>query len=123
MYKNLTREEKLAIIGVFKYVVNANGKVNEEEIDAMHQFIQDKNFNDFNELINEFETNCSTIEDFYELIETVRPENRDLLVEEAFELAISDGYPTPEELEVFDIMAEVWDMDKQTLLDQIAGKG
>ena len=107
MYKNLTKEEKLAIIGVFKYVVNANGKVNEEEIDAMHQFIQDKNFNDFNELINEFETNCNTIEDFYELIETVRPENRDLLVEEAFELAVSDGYPTPEELEVFDIMAEV----------------
>ena len=123
MYKDLTKEEKLAIVGVFKYIVNANGKVDEEEIDAMHDFIKDKNFNDFNDILDEFESDCNTIEDFYELIENVRKENRDLLVEEAYELAVCDGYATPEELEVFDIMAEVWDIDKQTLLDQISGKG
>jgi uncharacterized tellurite resistance protein B-like protein len=121
MYKNLTREEKLAIIGVFKYVVNASGRVDEEEIEAMHSFIQDKSFNDFTEVLNEFEQDYNSIEDFYELLENVRDENKDLLIEEAYELAVSDGYASPEELEVFNIMSEVWNVDKDDLLDKISG--
>ncbi len=121
MYSSLTKEEKLSIVGVFKYVVNASGKVDEEEIDAMHNFIEEKNFEDFNEVLDEFEQDYNTIEDFYELLESVRPENQDLLVDEAFELAVSDGYASPEELEVFNIMSEVWGISKNELLDRISG--
>ncbi len=121
MYGNLTREEKLAIIGIFKYVVNASGRVDEEEISAMHDFIGDKNFSDFTEILDEFEQDYNTIEDFYELLENVRLENHDLLIDEAYELAISDGWASPEELEVFNIMAEVWGMSKEELLDRISG--
>lgn len=122
MYKKLTKDEKLAIIGVFKYVVNASGRVDEEEIDAMHNFISDKNFDDFNDRLDEFEKDYSTIEDFYELIDNVRKENRDLLIEEAYELALSDGYASPEELEVFNIMSDVWKIDKKILFEKFSGK-
>ena len=119
MYSELTKEEKYAVIGVFKFVVNSNGSLDEQELEAMQEFIEDKNFDDFGRLLDEFEKNYETIEDFYDLLESIDVDKRDMLLEEAYELAISDGYATPAEMEIFDIMAQAWDTSKKELLKRI----
>jgi uncharacterized tellurite resistance protein B-like protein len=119
MYSELSENEKLAIVGVFKFVVNSNGTLDNQELDKMQEFIEEKNFNDFSDVLDLFEKSYDTIEDFYGLLEGIDEERRDLLLEEAYELAISDGYATPAEMEIFDIMAQAWDTTKKELLKRI----
>jgi len=116
MFAKLNNPEKLAAIGIFKFIVTADGKVTEDEIEMLHSFIEEKSFHDFTERLDEYEEYFTTLEDFIELLAKVKPANRSMLAEEAFDLAIANGYATPEEMKIFDIMADIWEVDKNTLL-------
>ncbi len=109
MFKNYSDEEKLAVIGVVKGVILADGNFSDEEISYAREMIEKENFPDYSEKFIEFDKKYPTEGKIYEVFaEIEREEVKEELIDFALNLASSNGIIEKSEVEVINHMCEIW---------------
>ncbi len=120
MLKNFTVDEKMALIGALKKMIHADGILDENEINFIRSFAIEEGFEDFNEIFNRYDKEIETEEDFIQLLEKIKNEDVQVaIVENALKVMIMDGIPHEEENKVADQICDIWNIDKQKVLDYL----
>jgi uncharacterized tellurite resistance protein B-like protein len=112
MIRSFNREEKLALIGLVKYLVNADGMVHEEELNRIHSLASNKGMEDFREIFNEADRLFKSFEDLKDFLFRVHNDThkRDI-VQNAVTFALSDAVMKPSENQIIDFICEFWKID------------
>lgn len=116
MIKDFNHEEKKALVAILKFVVNADGKITEAEVEKLNEVAEEKGFEDFSEIFYEVDREVHSIADIKELIKKVRSDTHEYdIVKLAVEMAMIDADLHVEELEVLKIMGKEWNIDLSSI--------
>lgn len=95
--RDLSRDEKIALVGLIEYLVESDTAVSEQEIDQIQSIAAEIGHEEFRSLAQEVDRRFedeAALRGFLKTI--VRREARDLIFEKALETAIPDGILTHE---------------------------
>jgi len=119
MSKSFTREEKMVLIAVMKYIVSTDGLVTDREIDNINDIAEEKGFEDFQDIFNEVDRTVLSIDDLKNLINQVEHEgSRKKILQYAVEFSRADANINPHEIEILKYMSKVWDINLKTLFGE-----
>jgi hypothetical protein len=119
MSKSLTKEEKIVLIAVMKYIVSTDGIVTDREVDDINDLAEEKGFEDFQELFNEVDETVQSINDLKNLINQVEnKESRKKILEYAIEFSRADADVNPHENEILKYMSKEWQINLKTMLEE-----
>jgi hypothetical protein len=119
MSKSFTKEEKMVLIAVMKYIVSTDGLVTDREVDDINDLAEEKGFEDFQAIFNEVDRAVQSIEDLKNLIGNVENEgSRKKILQYAIEFSRADADVNPHEIEILKYMSTVWSIDLKTLLGE-----
>ncbi len=117
MSKSLTKEEKMVLIAVMKYIVSTDGVITEREVDDINDLAEEKGFEDFQNLFNEVDETIRSMNDLKKLIKQVEnTESRNKILEYAIEFSRADADVNPHEIEILQYMSKEWRINLKTLL-------
>lgn len=117
MIKSFNKDEKKALIAVMKFVASADGSITDEEIRTFNEIAEQKNFDDFQEIFTEVDTEIRTLDDIMELAKKVRKKTHEYdILRYAFEIAIAGTRVEPEEVEILRLLGKEWGVDIKSLL-------
>jgi len=117
MSRSLTKEEKMVLIAVMKYIVSTDGVITDREVDDISNLADEKGFEDFQNIFNEVVRTVRSMKDLKELIDKVENvESRKKILENAIEFSRADADVNPHEIEILQYMGKVWHINLKTLL-------
>jgi tellurite resistance protein len=117
MIKSFNKDEKKALIAIMKFVASADGIITDEEIRTFNEIAEKKNFDDFQEIFTEVDTEIHSLDDIMELAKKVRKKNHEYdILRYAFEIAIAGTRVEPEEVEILRLLGKEWGVDIKSLL-------
>ncbi len=117
MIKSFNKDEKKALIAIMKFVASADGSITDEEIRTFNEIAEQKNFDDFQEIFTEVDTEIRTLDDIMELAKKVRKKTHEYdILRYAFEIAIAGTRVEPEEVEILRLLGKEWGVDIKSLL-------
>jgi uncharacterized tellurite resistance protein B-like protein len=106
MFSKLTKDEKLALVGVIKWVVSTD---HEDSTRGIEKYFHENGWDDYNQIYSEMDEKFQDIDDLKEfLIKIKNVEARKFIIQIANEIAISDSIITNEEKKVLDFLNEIW---------------
>jgi hypothetical protein len=106
MITKLNSEEKLALTGVIKWVISAD---NENTIEGIEEFFKQNEWGDFNAIWDEMDTRFDSIEDLKEFLTSItRQEAREIIIQIAKDIMMSDVIITYEEKQVLAFLNDIW---------------
>ncbi len=115
MSKSFTKEEKMVLIAVMKYIVSTDGLVTDREVDDINDIAEEKGFEDFQEIFNEVDRTVLSIEDLKNLIMQVENEgSRKKILQYSVEFSRADANVNPHEIEILKYMSKVWNINLKT---------
>ena len=119
MAKSLTKEEKMVLIAVMKYIISTDGVITEREIADINELAEKKGFEDFQKIFEEVDREVKSIDDLKDLIRKIeKNDNRDLLLRYALEFSRADANVNLHEIEILKFMSKTWGIK----LDSMMGK-
>jgi hypothetical protein len=119
MSKSLTKEEKMVLIAVMKYIVSTDGVITDREVDDISDLADEKGFEDFQDLFNEVDETVQSMNDLKNLIKKVEnAESRKKILEYAIEFSRADADVNPHEIEILQYMSKEWHINLKTLMDE-----
>ncbi len=117
MIKEFSREEKMALIAVTKYIINADGMVTKSEISRINDLAEEKGFEDFQSLFNDVDREILSMEDLKGLIARVTNEkHRKGIVRYALDFSRADANLNPDEVDILNYMGKTWGLDISSIL-------
>lgn len=117
MSQSLSKEEKLVLIAVMKYIVSADGNITEREIDDINNLAEEKGFEDFQKTFNEVDRTVQSIDDLKKLINNVSEEKARMnILKHALEFSRADAEINPHENEILQYMSKQWHINIKSLL-------
>ncbi len=117
MSKLLTREEKMVLIAVMKYIVSTDGIITEREIEDINSLAEEKGFEDFQRTFDEVDRTVRSIDDLKKLIDAVTDvQARTSILKYALEFSRADAAINPHENEILQYMSKKWHINIKTLL-------
>lgn len=117
MIKSFNKDEKKALIAIMKFVASADGSITDEEIRTFNEIAEQKNFDDFQEIFTEVDTEIHTLDDIMKLAKKVRKKTHEYdILRYAFEIAIAGTRVEPEEVEILRLLGKEWGVDIKSLL-------
>lgn len=119
MAKHLTKEEKMVLIAVMKYIVSTDGIITEREVDDINDLADEKGFEDFQNLFNEVDRTVTSMEDLKKLIKDIKnEESRKKIISYAIEFSRADADINPHEIEILQYMSKEWRISLKDLLEK-----
>ncbi|MBP7735869.1 MAG: TerB family tellurite resistance protein [Spirochaetes bacterium] len=119
MSKSFTKEEKMVLIAVMKYIVSTDGIVTDREVDDINELAEEKGFEDFQEIFNEVDRTVKSMDDLKKLVKQIEHEgSRKKIIKYAVEFSRADADVNPHEIEILKYMCNVWNINLKALLDE-----
>ncbi len=112
MSKILSKDEKMVLIAVMKYIVSTDGIITEREIDDINTLAEEKGFEDFQRTFDEVDRTVKSMEDLKKLIDTVTGDQ----ARYALEFSKADAEINPHENEIIQYMSKKWHINIKSLL-------
>jgi hypothetical protein len=117
MSHTLSKEEKMVLIAVMKYIVSTDGIITDREIDDINTLAEEKGFEDFQKTFNEVDRTVTSVDDLKKLINNVTEEKAKMnILKFALEFSKADAEINPHENEIIQYMSEQWHISIKTLL-------
>ena len=116
MSEIFTKDEKMALIAIIKYIISTDGVITEREIEDINAVAVHKGFEDFNQIFNEVDRSIKTIADLKGLIQKVTDKaNRKKILQHALEISQADANVNPQEIEILKFMSKEWKVNLRSL--------
>lgn len=117
MIKAFNRNEKKALIAILKFIINADGKIEEAEIGKLNSIAEKKGFDDFTEIFAEVDSEIQNIEDLQKFIASniISETHKYDILKLAFEIS-AIGTIVPEEAEIIKLIGKEWNIDVPSVL-------
>jgi|GEM_PF-6216110 len=108
MYKELTKDEKIALAGILKWVVSAD---HEDSLEGIENFFNDNNWGDFNEVYDEMDNKFENLDELKKFLATITSKDAQKIIKDiAKDVMISDVVITNEEKGILNFLKEIWDI-------------
>jgi hypothetical protein len=118
MLGSLTKDEKIVLLAVMKYIVSTDGVITEREIDDINALAEEKGFEDFQEIFDDVDENVKSLDDLKKLIANVKKDaSRMAIIRYALEFSMADADVNPHEIEILKYMSREWKIDLKELID------
>jgi uncharacterized tellurite resistance protein B-like protein len=116
MSATFTKDEKMALIAILKYIISTDGVITEREIEDINAVAVHKGFEDFNVIFNEVDRSIKSIADLKGLIQKVTDKaNRKKILQLALEISQADANVNPQEIEIMKFMSKEWKVNLRSL--------
>jgi hypothetical protein len=108
---DLTRDERVALVGLTKILLTSDGKVSDEEVEHIEAIIEDVGDDSYTEALDTYEETFATDrERFRQFLTTItRQEARELIFGTVLEAAGAEAVG-PAEAEPLDWLAKAWNV-------------
>ena len=117
MPKVLSHDEKIVLIGLCKYIINADGVVTQTELETMNQIAKEIGFDDYQKTFDEADALITSIESLQERIDNLKTSgNKQRILKYAIQLSKSDAFIKNDEMDIIVYAADSWNFDIKTLL-------
>jgi uncharacterized tellurite resistance protein B-like protein len=117
MSASFTREEKMVIIALTKYIISTDGVITEREIEDINTVAGQKGFEDFNEVFNEVDRTVKSLDDLKILIKKVTDDaKRKKIIKYALEISKADAVMNPDEIDILRFMGKEWKINLRAFL-------
>jgi uncharacterized tellurite resistance protein B-like protein len=117
MSHSLSKEEKMVLIAVMKYIVSTDGVITDREIDDINNLAEEKGFEDFQKTFNEVDRTIKSIDDLKKHINNVTDEKARMnILKYALEFSEADAEINPHENEILQYMSKQWHINIKSLL-------
>jgi acetate kinase len=117
MTRSFTKDEKMLLIAVVKYILSTDGVMTDREVEDINAIAGRKGFEDFSELFNEVDRNVRSMDDLKKLVKKVTNETiRKEIVRYAIEISEADAIPNPHEIEILKYMCAEWGLRLDSFL-------
>jgi hypothetical protein len=111
--RDLTRDEKTALVALLDYMVEANASVTDEESEKIDSIVSQLGADDYRTIGQEVDERFPDEESLKAFLTTIsRQEARELIYGTTLSAAMSDAM-RPEESELLDWLADEWDIQVQ----------
>ncbi len=112
MIKSFSRDEKMALISIIKFIAVSDRRLTENELEKINRIAEEKGFDDFSIIFNDVDREIKTLDDIRNLIKKVKSsEHKNDIVKYALEVAVADAEINEEEAEILSILSDEWDID------------
>ena len=113
----MTRDEKKVLIAICRYIVNSDGVVTAEEINAMNQIAAEMGIVDYEEILNEVDNEITSIDDLHKRIDLIK-DSRNLkrIIQCSIRLSRVDANITYDEMEILVYAADAWGIDIKAVM-------
>ncbi|MCK4796859.1 MAG: hypothetical protein KAT05_05720 [Spirochaetes bacterium] len=108
MFTKLNKDEKIALVGILKWVVSAD---HDDSLVGFEGFFRENNWGDFNQIYMEMDEKFEKLDEFKEFLKTINnKEAQEIIAQIAKDIMISDVIITNEEKQILDFLEEIWDI-------------
>lgn len=119
MASTMTREEKIVLIAVMRYIVTAGSVITDSEVEGIDDLAHEPGFEDFRGLFDEVDRSVKSKEDLEALIRRVtNPESRKSILKRSLEFSRADANFDPRETGILDFMSREWGIDLDSMINQ-----
>ncbi len=120
MINSFSREEKIALIAIIKFVAGCDGDLTDAELAKFNEIAEEEGFEDFNEIFDEVDRKVHDIDDISGLMKNITEKVRRMeIIRYAVETAVSDGEINSDEADVLDMISGEWDIDLETITGEL----
>jgi len=117
MPSKLTKSDKITLIGMCRFIMNADGFVTDSELDSMAEVADEIGFDDYQEIFDEVDEKISTIDDLKRFIDdTKESSNRVKILQYAVRISRSDANIKDDEIDIIRYAADEWGLDIAKIL-------
>jgi len=117
MLSTFNKEEKMLLIAVLKFIAQADGKLEEGELETFHKVAEEKGFEDFREIFNEVDETVHSLNDLSHLVNSAEDsEHKKDIIRYAVEMSRSDRVMKYEDSEAIRYLARAWGLDIKDIL-------
>lgn len=103
--------ERVFLAGCIKNMIMADRQFDETELDELDQILEDCNFTDYEESLEEFENTIHDTESFWEMAENIEnSETHEAILEVLYNLSIQKGVEDPTEEHLISRLKEIWQL-------------
>lgn len=101
--------ERIFFAGCIKNLIMADRNFNESELNELEKLLEDLDFSDYEEALEEFESTVHDTDTFWEMAESIEnPETQEIIIEILYDLAIQKGIEEPSEEHLISQLKEIW---------------
>lgn len=117
MPKKLSKDEKIVLIGLCKFIINSDGIVTQTELETMNQIAEDIGFVDYQEAFDQADQIITSIEILQEQIDSLKQSSNKLkILKYAIRLSMSDALIKSDEVDILVYAADSWGLDIKSLI-------
>ena len=117
MPKKLSQDEKIVLIGICKYIINADGIVTESELKTMNQIAEELGFDNYQKSFDDADSVITSMEVLQEKIDGLKNSpNKQKILKYAVQLSRSDANIKNDEMDIIVYAADSWDYDLKSLM-------
>jgi uncharacterized tellurite resistance protein B-like protein len=117
MPATFTKDEKMALIAILKFIISTDGIITEREIEDINTVARQRGFEDFNAVFNEVDRSIKSISDLKKLIQKITDKaNRKKILQYALEISKADANVNPQEIEILKFMSKEWKINIRSLI-------
>jgi tellurite resistance protein len=119
MPSKFSYNDKITLIGMCKFIINADGITTDAELDSMLAVADEIGFDDYNEIFNDVDERITTIDDLKEYIDnTKESSNKESIFRYAVLISRSDGNIRDEEIDILHYAADAWDISISEIMNK-----
>jgi len=119
MPSKFSYKDKATLIGMCKFIINADGIVTDAELDSMLAIAQDIGFDDYNEIFDEVDDKIRSIEDLKKYIDSSKESlNKARIFKYAVLISRADANIRDEEIDILHYAADAWDINIKEIMNR-----
>lgn len=117
MPSKLSMNDKITLIGMCRFIMNADGFVTESELENMAEVAEEIGFEDYQQIFDEVDEKIFTVDDLKEYIYSNRESsNRTKILKYAIQISRSDANIRDDEIDIIRYAADEWGLDLKKIL-------
>lgn len=103
--------ERMFLAGCIKNIIMADRQFDDEEMNELDQLLGDMNFSDYEESLEDFESEVQDSDSFWKMAETIDNEDtQDLVLEILYDLSMQNGLAEPAENKLISKLQTIWNV-------------
>lgn len=108
MYTKLSDKEKIALVGVLKWVVSVDPN---DSLSGIEAFFNENEWGSFDEVWAEMECNFYELDELKDYLKTIKNKDaQDIILQVAKDVIISDVIVTKGEKEILEFLKGIWEI-------------
>lgn len=119
MPSKFSYHDKITLIGMCKFIVNADGIVTDAELDSMMTVAEEIGFEDYNEIFDDVDDKIRTVDNLKEYIDNIKDSpNKENIFRYAVQISRSDANIRDEEIDILHYAADAWDINISEIMNK-----